>query len=99
MEKIMESFLETEISDQKYYDGILRFIYSGNIRCGEYECNQFVIKKIDLYNFIIFEEYEINHKREIHGCFSINKNELIRSINKYAKKQGFFIRDFKWSIK
>ncbi|TCN26491.1 hypothetical protein [Mesobacillus foraminis] len=44
MEEIVQSFLETEISDQDYYEGIIRFIYSGNIRCGEYECNQFVVK-------------------------------------------------------
>lgn len=62
MQEILQSFLEIEISDQEYYDGIIRFIYSGNIRCGEYECNQFVVKKMDLLNFIVFEEYEINKK-------------------------------------
>ncbi|AXI08482.1 hypothetical protein CUC15_05920 [Oceanobacillus zhaokaii] len=97
MQEILQSFLEIEISDQEYYDGIIRFIYSGNIRCGEYECNQFVVKKMDLLNFIVFEEYEINKKREIHNSFSISKNELIKTINDYAKTQGFLIRDFYWT--
>ncbi|MBT2757457.1 hypothetical protein J7E71_16160 [Mesobacillus foraminis] len=89
-----QSFLETEISDQDYYEGIIRFIYSGNIRCGEYECNQFVVKKMELLNFIVYEEYEINKKREIHNSFSISKNKLLGIINDYAGKQGFIIRDF-----
>lgn len=97
MQEILQSFLEIEISDQEYYDGIIRFIYSGNIRCGEYECNQFVVKKMDLLNFIVFEEYEINKKREIHNSFSLSKNELIKTINDFAKKQGFLIRDFYWT--
>lgn len=97
MQQILQSFLELEISDQEYYDGIIRFIYSGNIRSGEYECNQFIIQKMDLANFIIYEEYTINGKREIHNSFSISKNKLIKAINAYAKKQKFVIRDFKWA--
>lgn len=95
MEDIVQSFLEIEISDQEYYDGIISFIYSGNIRCGEYECNQFVVKKMDLSNFIVYEEYEINKKREIHNSFSISKNKLLRTINDYAKQKGFLIKGFK----
>ncbi|WP_245975470.1 hypothetical protein [Oceanobacillus chungangensis] len=45
MQDILQDFLEVEISEQDSYDGLIRFIYSGNIRCGEYECNQFVVKK------------------------------------------------------
>ncbi|WP_416150803.1 hypothetical protein ACM26V_07500 [Salipaludibacillus sp. HK11] len=45
MQELLESFLEFEVSEQEYYEGIIDFIYSGNIRCGEYECNQFVVKK------------------------------------------------------
>lgn len=94
MQEILKSFLEIEISDQEYYDGIISFIYSYNIRCGEYECNQFVVKKMDELNFIVFEEYQIDNKREIHQSFSISKHKLIKTINNYAKKQGFVQRDF-----
>jgi hypothetical protein len=97
MQEILDSFLETEITDQEYYDAIIRFIYSGNIRCGEYECNQFVIRKMDLSNFIIYEEYVINKKREIHHSFSLSKNKLLQVMNEYAKKQGFLVRSFEWS--
>ena len=97
MRELLKDFLETEISDQEFYDGIIRFVYSGNIRCGEYEGNQFVVKKMDLLNFIIYEEYVIDQKREIQQSFSISKNKLINEMNRYAKKQGFTIRDFKWA--
>ncbi|WP_010095343.1 hypothetical protein [Ornithinibacillus scapharcae] len=94
MHKTMQDFLNSEISDQEYYDGIIRFIYSGNIRCGEYEGNLYIIHKFNLNNFIIYCEYTIDGKKEIHQSFSIQKNKLLRLINDYAKKQGFLIRDY-----
>lgn len=94
MEGILQSFLEAEISDQEFYDDIIDFIYNGNIRCGEYECNEFVIRKMDLLNFVVYVEYVIDDKREIHGSFSIAKNKLLQAINEYARKQGFAIRNF-----
>lgn len=97
MQEVIKSFLEIEISDQEYYDGIISFIYSNNIRSGEYECNQFVVKKMDVLNFIVFEENQIDNKREIHNSFSISKKKLIKTIHDYAKKQGFIIREFNWT--
>lgn len=96
MLETIQTFLDNEISDQEFYDGIIRFIYSGNIRCGEYEGNQYVIQKLDLNNFVIYCEYTIDGKREIHQAFSIQKNKLLRHINDYAKKQGFIIRDYNY---
>ncbi|MEH7123234.1 hypothetical protein V7127_08250 [Bacillus sp. JJ1773] len=93
MQELTQSFLEDEISDQEFYDGIIDFLYSYNIRCGEYECNRFVIKKIDHLNFIIFDEYVIDGKREIHNSVSIHKNKLINLINEYAKTQGIILRN------
>lgn len=81
MQELIQSFLEDEISDQEFYDGIIDFIYSFNIRCGEYECNRFVIKKMDHLNFIIFDEYVIDGKTEIHNSVSIHKNKLINLVN------------------
>lgn len=96
LESSMQGFLDDEISDQEYYDGIIRFVYSGNIRCGEYEGNQYVIKKLDFTNFIIYSEYIIDGKREIHDAFPISKNKLLRLINNHAKKQGFILRDYNY---
>ncbi|PGS46514.1 hypothetical protein [Bacillus sp. AFS041924] len=94
MKNVIESFLEDEISHQEFYDGIIDFIDSYNIRCGEYECNTFVIKKMDHLNFIIFQEYVLQDgHRTIHESFTIFKDNLISTINKFAKKQGFQIRD------
>jgi hypothetical protein len=93
MQELIQLFLEDEISDQEFYDGIIDFIYSFNIRCGEYECNRFVIKKMDHLNFIIFDEYEIEGKREIHNSVSINKNILINFVNEFAKNQGIKLRN------
>jgi hypothetical protein len=92
MEETLQSFLKCEVSDQDFYDGIIDFIHNGNIRCGEYECNQFVIKKMDPLNFIVFEEYVIEEVREIHHSISISKAQFSRTINEYAEKQGFIIR-------
>ncbi|WHY01335.1 hypothetical protein [Neobacillus sp. DY30] len=95
MKNLIDSFLEDEISDQEYYDGIYEFIVSFNIRCGEYEGNRFIIKKMDHINFFIFDEYvypEDGH-REIHKTISIYKDNLIKLINEYAKKQGLKLRD------
>ncbi|MFD1851349.1 hypothetical protein [Oceanobacillus bengalensis] len=96
MTERMQEFLKIEISDQDFYDGIIDFIYSYNIRCGEYECNQYVIKKMDLQNYIIFEEYTYrkNGQRDIHHPISVTRNQLITQINNYAKKQGFAVMNY-----
>lgn len=95
MEEIVQLFLETEISDEDYYDGVMSFILSSNIRRGEYECNQFIVKKMDLRNFLVFEEFEINNKLEIHNAFSISKHTFTKRINEYAKKQGITVKKYK----
>ena len=71
------------------YVDILRFITSVNIRTGEYEGNRYVVKKMDLKNFIIYAEdlYHDNH-REIAHCTSIYRDNLIEVIQEYAKTKG-----------
>lgn len=94
MKNLIDSFLEDYISDQEFYDGIYDFIVSFNIRCGEYQCNRFIIKKMDHLNFIIFEEYVLQDgHRTIHNSISIFKDDLIKLINQFANKQGFELRD------
>ncbi|PEK98902.1 hypothetical protein [Bacillus sp. AFS017336] len=94
MPNIIESFLVDEISQQEFYDGIIDFITSYNIRCGEYECNTFVIKKMDHLNFIIYQEFVLQDgHRTIHNSITIFKDNLISKINEFASKKGFKIRD------
>lgn len=90
MEEIIETFLEDEVSDQDLYEGMMNFILSYNIRCGEYECNRFVIKKMDPFNYIIYEEYASQRKgkRKIFNSFAVNKQQLMSLINDYAKERG-----------
>lgn len=94
MQELLQAFLEDELSDQEFYDGIIEFIYSYNIRSGEYEGNRFVIKKMDLLNFIIFEEYVIDGKRKIGNTIPISRKKLIKRINLYAKNQGLLLRGY-----
>ncbi|WP_223592447.1 hypothetical protein [Neobacillus bataviensis] len=92
MDKVINGFLETEIKDQDFYDGIIDFITNNNIRNGEYECNEYVIKKMDHTNFIIFLEYTFpddKNPRIIPGSTSIYRDDLMKIINEFAKKQGF----------
>ncbi|PMC37842.1 hypothetical protein CJ195_09535 [Bacillus sp. UMB0899] len=93
MQEFIQSFLEDEISDQDFYDRIIDFIFSYNIRIGEYECNRYVIKKMDHLNFIIHDEYIIEGKREIHNAVSINKSSLLKLVNEFAKRQGIIVRN------
>lgn len=86
----MERFLEDEISSQELYEEIYSFIDSFHIRNGEFEANYYIIKKMDQYNFFIYAEniFPDNH-REIPYSLSIYKNDLIKSINRYAQLKGF----------
>lgn len=95
-EHILNDFLQTEISYQDWYDAIYNFIIDANIRSGEYEGNQYVIKKLDRLNFIVFAEdiFGENKKREIHSTFSLFRKELLIAINEYAKKSGFKVQGY-----
>lgn len=52
-QKVIKRFLEDEISSQELYEVMFDFIDSVHIRNGEFEGNYFIIKKMDLNNFII----------------------------------------------
>lgn len=82
---VLERFLQSEINTQELYDDIISFITSFHIRNGEFEGNEFVIKKMDQTNYIIFPEYEDEDgEREIHAAMAIYRNDLIKEINNYA---------------
>lgn len=89
---VIDSFLQAEINTQNLYDDIIYFITSLHIRNGEFEGNEYIIKKMDQINFIIFPEYE-NDKggREIHSAEAIYGVTLIKKINEYAITKGIKI--------
>jgi hypothetical protein len=89
----INSFLEAEINTQELYEDIINFITSYHIRNGEFEGNEYIIKKIDQINFIIFPEYIVNNKREIHFSFSIYRNNLLKTINDHAMTKNISIID------
>lgn len=92
--KVIESFLQSEINTQDLYDDIISFITSFHVRNGEFEGNEYVIKKMDQINFIIFPEYEDDKgEREIHAAEAIYREKLIKRINEYAVTKGIKIRN------
>ena len=85
----MENFLQAEINTQELYQDIIAFVKSHHIRSGEFEGNEYIIKKMDQTNYIIFSEYEDNDgNREIYAAKSIYRNCLIKQINEYATSKG-----------
>lgn len=86
--------MQAEINTQDLYNDIINFITSYHIRNGEFEGNEYVIKKMDQLNFILYSEYENREiKREIHGAMSVYKHDLLRTINNYAETKGISTRD------
>jgi hypothetical protein len=88
---ILKEFLRDEIQSEEEGLDIINFIESFNIRNGEYEGNRYVLKKIDNLNFFIFPEdiYPDGHK-EISGCISIYKTQLLKEIKEWAQSKGIF---------
>lgn len=90
---VIEGFLQSEINTQELYEDIINFITSYHVRNGEFEGNEYIIKKMDQTNFIIFPEYRYeNDKREIHAAESIYRENLLIKINEYAIDKGINIR-------
>lgn len=90
---IIEKFLQAEINEQELYEAIIEFVSSYEIRSGEFEGNEYIIKKLDRLNFFIFPEYEINNQRETPFVECIYKDELITKINEYAREKNLDVVD------
>lgn len=90
---IIEKFLQAEINEQELYEAIIEFVSSYEIRSGEFEGNEYIIKKLDRLNFLIFPKYEINNQREIPFVECLYKDELIAKINEYARGKNFNVVD------
>ena len=87
---VMEGFLQSEINTQDLYDDIINFITSYHVRIGEFEGNEYIIKKMDQTNFIIYPEYEgEDGAREIPAAEAVYRENLIKRINEYALTKGF----------
>ncbi|MCA1063738.1 hypothetical protein QTG56_11045 [Rossellomorea sp. AcN35-11] len=90
MDNVIKRFLQSEIMYQDLYVEIINFISNVHIRNGEFEGNEFIIKKMDQDNFIIFPEYTFRgeSRRDIPYSTSIYRKNLLKEINDYAQKQG-----------
>ncbi len=87
--EVLNKFLQAEINSKEYYESIMNFINSYEIRKGEFEGNEYIIKKMDRDNFILFPEYDDEKNgMQIPFSLSIYKNNLVAEINKYAQKKG-----------
>lgn len=86
---ILRKFLQAEINSKEYYDCILNFVNSYEIRKGEFEGNEYIVMKIDRDNFILFPEYDDGEKGiQIPFSMSIYKENLTNEINRYAQEKG-----------
>lgn len=90
---LIEKFLLVELDYKEMYDEIINFITSFHIRNGEFEGNEYIIKKMDRDNFIIYLEYDYSNNpyyryngREINNAIAIDRKSLIKVINEYAIK-------------
>lgn len=82
----LKGFLQSEIKNAEIYNDIMNYITSTRIRSGKFEGNEYIIQKIDHYNYIIYAEY---------NCFNklfINKDKLIEEINHYAMEKGILLK-------
>lgn len=86
---ILNKFLQAEINSKEFYQSILNFITSEEIRKGEFEGNEYIIMKLDRDNFILFPEYDDGEGGiQIPFSLSIYKNKLIGAIKKYGQEKG-----------
>lgn len=89
--EILNKFLQAEINSKEYYERIMNFIDSYEIRRGEFEGNEYVIMKIDRDNFIIFPEYD-DGKDGVQIPFSASiykKNFWMQLLNMLKKRVLF----------
>ena len=90
---IIIDFLYSEMSIQGLYKEIIFFINSDEIQKGEFEGNEYIVKKIDKETFILYAEYENEEGRvkDMSGTAQfIHKDKPIEIIEKYKKENGEF---------
>ncbi len=95
-ESFYDDFLYAELNgNQELYRALFNFIVSYEIKNGEFEGNEHVVRKIDLCNFILAKEYtdienreDKSLRREIHDCIPADRDILIFLMAKYAEKDS-----------
>ncbi len=55
--KIIKHLIKWEFFDEQSERNILHFLLNENIRQGEYEGNEYILKKISCDRFVLFREY------------------------------------------
>ncbi|MBC2316572.1 hypothetical protein HCC18_06925 [Listeria booriae] len=86
---IMEHFLRVELQCEEAYTEMLLFVASLYIRSGEFEGEEYVIRKLDHTNFIIAREYVgLDGAREVSRAFVVDRHALISKINKHVRVRG-----------
>ena len=93
---MVDTFLEMEVESKEMADEILHFINSFEIRKGEFECNCYVIEKLDLNTFLIYCDLtDQDGLRTVSDTLSIYRNDLQKAILSKSNKLGFEInKDF-----
>ena len=87
---MIKDFLYSEMSIEELYKEVIFFINSDEIQKGEFEGNQYILKKIDKENFILYAEYEDKEGvvKDMSGTAQfIHKDKLIEMIEKYRQKK------------
>ena len=97
---MIKDFLYSEMSIEELYKEVIFFINSDEIQKGEFEGNQYILKKnqyilkkIDKENFILYAEYEDKKGvvKDMSGTAQfIHKDKLIEIIEKYRKENEEF---------
>ena len=91
---LIKDFLYSEMSIEELYKEVIFFINSDEIQKGEFEGNEYILKKIDKENFILYAEYEDKEYEDKEGRIKdmsstaqfIHKDKLIEIIEKYRKE-------------
>lgn len=91
---VMSKFLQAEINSKELYEELYAFVISYGIRNGEFEGNEYIVKKMDRDNFIIFPEYADDEGgRQIPFSMSLYKDKLIAEINRCAQDKGLINKE------
>ena len=92
---MIKDFLYSEISVEELYKEVIFFINSDEIQKGEFEGNEYILKKIDKENFILYAEYEDKEgvvKDMSETAQLIHKDRLIEMIEKYRQRKWRILR-------
>ena len=86
---MIKDFLYSEMSIEELYKEVIFFINSDEIQKGEFEGNQYILKKIDKENFILYDKEGV--VKDMSGTAQfIHKDKLIEIIEKYRKENEEF---------